>query len=185
MSIRPSTTTNPRPVNEVALAGADDGRYTLHGSVAASTSRLPARSARRIPAGAGCCTTAPAPGEWSTPGRFCLPAACPHQKGVRQYTERYMMMLPTPTPHFVIAHPEVLFALLETRLDGPPHPAQPYQRGQWGGRWCIAQGGLQLTGQDVAPQHQPDLGTWQTLAHRDDAQRRKAGDQGPFTPRLD
>ena len=41
-----------------------------------------------------------------------------------------MMMPPPPTAHFVVAQPEVLFPVLATGFDGPPHPAQPHQRGQ-------------------------------------------------------
>jgi hypothetical protein len=96
-----------------------------------------------------------------------------------------MMMPPTPTAHFVIAHPEVLFPVLETGFDGPAHPAEPHQRGQWGIDRGVAQIRLQLAGQEVASYHQPHLRAGQAPAHRDDPQRGKAGDQWPFAPLLD
>lgn len=93
-------------------------------------------------------------------------------------------MPPTPTPHFVITHPEVLFAVLETGLNGPAHSTQPHQRRQRGIRWRVAQVGLQFPCQRVASQDQPDLRAGQAFPHGDDPQRRKARHQRPFASLL-
>ncbi len=47
---------------------------------------------------------------------FFSPHACTHQKEVGQDTERHMMMPAAPTADFIIPHPAVWLAVLETRL---------------------------------------------------------------------
>ena len=95
------------------------------------------------------------------------------------------MMPPTPTPYFVITHPEILFPVLKTGFDRPPHPTQPYQHGQRYVRWRIAQIALQFPGPHVAAQHTPDLRAWQALSHGDHAQGSKVGHQRALTALFD
>jgi hypothetical protein len=120
-----------------------------------------------------------------TPGAFCYPAARPHSNEVGQATARQMMMPPTPTAHFVSAHPQVLLAGLAAGLDRPAPPAQPHQRRQWRVGGGMTQRGLHLARQGGAPQDQPDLGAGPGLSHREDPPRRNAGHQGPWAPLRD
>src|SRR5712691_388564 len=79
-----------------------------------------------------------------TAGAFFSPQAHAHHKEVRQNDQRHMMMPSRPTPYFIIAHPQQLFAVFKTRFYGPTHPAHMHQFFQSSVHRSIAQVGLQL-----------------------------------------
>jgi hypothetical protein len=95
------------------------------------------------------------------------------------------MMPPTPTPHLIRSHAQVLLPVLKTSLDRPAHPAHPHQHCQRGCGGSIAQICLHLACSDVVAQYQPDVRPGQALTHSDHPHLGKAGHQGPLAPFLD
>jgi len=96
------------------------------------------------------------------------------------------MVVPAPPrAQFVVVEPDLPFAFLKTRLDGPAHTADADQRGQGGERRRAAQGIRHLDGLLVVPaggnrtaDDDPDLGSGQAVAHRHGPDRSKVCDQG-------
>ncbi len=96
------------------------------------------------------------------------------------------MVVPAPPrAQFVVVEPDLPFAFLKTRLDGPAHTTDADQRGQRGERRRAAQGIRHLDGLLVVPaggnrtaDDDPDLGTGQAVAHRHGPDRSKVCDQG-------
>ena len=95
------------------------------------------------------------------------------------------MMPPAPTAHFIIPHPQILFAVLETGLDRPAHPAQPHQRRQRGVAGALHRYVFNSPVMRVASQDQPDLGAGQALPHRHHPHPGKCGPPRPLAPFLE
>src|SRR5687767_1735111 len=102
-----------------------------------------------------------------------------------QQTQGHMMMPSSPTAHFIIAHTQILFALLKTRLNWPSHPAEASQGGKRDTRRRIAQVGLEFPRLKLTPQHQAPFRTRQAVAHRDHSQGPKVGRHWPFAALFD
>ena len=106
----------------------------------------PAPTGHRRCAGGSRHTPGNAPGAASSPGRFFYPALQPDEANVRQDAPGQMMMPPPPRAHFVVAHTQLLLALLEAGCDRPAHAAELDQRGQRGSRRGMAHRGFQVPG---------------------------------------
>src|SRR5688572_22564290 len=99
--------------------------------------------------------------------------------------QRVIMMPPAPTAHLISTHAQILFALLKTRLNRPPHAAdasQPRQREVWR---CVAQVGFEFPRRQLTPQYQPGLRTGQAVTHRHHPQGPKVSFHRPLRALFD
>jgi len=87
-----------------------------------------------------------------------------------------MMMPPQQTAKVIITQPKFLFAILETRFNGPAHAGDPDQ----GGQRCIGRGIRQVIfgseRKGVAETDCPQVGAGQDSANGDDPDSDKVGD---------
>jgi len=108
----------------------------------------------------------------------------PNQEMMGENDQRHVMVPPVPKTQFVVIHAQLPLVFGKTRLDGPTHPTDPHKGGKRRLHRSVAQIKLPLRllwrPTHFAPDHYPDLWTWQPIQRQHRAQDEEVGDQWTF-----